>query len=95
MAFVETGVVPTGVATAVDAAAVGIEAGWTAAMVELERVSGGEEAHALLSFFFLHFYNFTEDDKSIYTINLRGREVIRAFKEGNSFPVACPHNAKW
>ena len=46
-------------------------------------------------FFFLQFYYFTEDNRSIYIINLLGREVIRAFKEGNSFPVASPHNDKW
>ena len=43
---------------------------------------------------FLQFYYFTEDYRSIYIINLLGREVIRAFKEGNSFPVAPPHNDK-
>ena len=43
----------------------------------------------------LKFYYFTEDNRSIYIINLLGREVIRAFKEGNSFPVAPPHNDKW
>jgi len=47
------------------------------------------------TFFFLQFYYFIEDNRSIYIINLLGREVIRAFKEGNSFPVAPPHNDKW
>ena len=33
--------------------------------------------------------------RSIYTLNRHGREVIWAFKEGNSFAVAPPHNDKW